>query len=55
MSRIDIKTNTVVATIPLGPADSEGLIAASPDAVWMLTDKAGKLSRIDPATKRKRP
>jgi virginiamycin B lyase len=50
LSRIDIKTNQVVATLPFGPADSEGGIATSGDAVWMLTDKKGILSRIDPAT-----
>jgi DNA-binding beta-propeller fold protein YncE len=50
LSRIDIKTNQVTATLPFGPADSEGGIAASPDSVWMLTDKKGILSRIDPAS-----
>jgi streptogramin lyase len=48
--RVDIKTNKVVATLPYGPANSEGGIAASADSVWMLTDKTGVLSRIDPAT-----
>jgi virginiamycin B lyase len=50
LSRIDIKTNQVVSTLPFGPADSEGGIATSPDSVWMLTDKKGILSRIDPVT-----
>jgi YVTN family beta-propeller protein len=50
LSRIDIKTNQVVATLPFGPAESEGGIATSPDSVWMLTDKKGVLSRIDPAS-----
>lgn len=50
LSRIDIKTNQVTATLPFGPADSEGGIAASPDSVWMLTDKKGILSRIDPVS-----
>lgn len=48
LSRIDVKTNQVVATLPFGPADSEGGIAASTDSIWMLTDKKGILSRIDP-------
>lgn len=52
LSRIDIKTNQVVATLPFGPADSEGGIAASPESVWMLTDKKGILSRIDPVSKK---
>jgi virginiamycin B lyase len=50
LSRIDMKTNQVVATLPFGPADNEGGIATSPDSVWMLTDKKGILSRIDPAS-----
>jgi YVTN family beta-propeller protein len=48
--RVDAKTNEITATIPLGPANSEGGLIASPDAVWMLTDIKGTLSRIDPAT-----
>ncbi len=50
VSRVDIKTNTITATIPTTIADSEGLLAASPEAVWLLSDKAGKLARIDPKT-----
>jgi len=48
--RVDVKTNRVIATLPYGPANSEGGLAASADSVWMLTDKAGVLSRIDPST-----
>ena len=50
VSRIDTKTNTVVATIPVGPVQGEGGIAASPEAVWLVTDAKGVLSRIDPKT-----
>jgi virginiamycin B lyase len=50
VARVDTKTNSVSATIPIGPGESEGGIAASDDAVWLVTDKAGKLSRIDPKT-----
>src|SRR5438874_12636404 len=50
LSRVDIKTNQVTATFPITPAESEGGIAASPDAVWLVTDAKGVLSRIDPAT-----
>src|SRR4029077_4311695 len=52
ISRIDTKTNTVTATVAVGPASSEGGIAASADSVWILSDKKGLLSRIDPATNR---
>src|SRR5262249_51638417 len=45
----DTNTNTIIATIPVGPAASEGGIAASPEAVWLVTDTKGILSRIDPA------
>ncbi len=50
VSRIDIKTNKVVASIPVGPVQGEGGIAASPDGVWLVTDAKGVLSKIDPAT-----
>lgn len=50
LARIDARTRAVVATIPVGIANSEGGIAASPDAVWLLTDIKGRLARIDPAT-----
>jgi virginiamycin B lyase len=48
LSRVDIQTNRVIATLPYGPAQSEGGLATNGDSVWMLTDKAGILSRIDP-------
>jgi virginiamycin B lyase len=48
--RLDAKTNRLIATIPIGVANSEGGIVASPDAVWMCSDIKGTLARIDPAT-----
>ncbi len=50
VSRVSLASNTVEATVPVGPSESEGLVAASGDAIWLVTDKAGKLSRIDPKT-----
>ena len=50
VSRVNLKTNEVEATVPVGPSESEGGITASTDAIWLVTDKAGKLSRIDPKT-----
>lgn len=50
LARIDMKTNQVAATIPVGVANSEGGVAASSDAVWIVSDIKGVLSRIDPAT-----
>ncbi|HWZ44932.1 MAG TPA: hypothetical protein VNW97_15765 [Candidatus Saccharimonadales bacterium] len=50
LARIDLRTNKITALLPIGPADSEGSIAASRDSIWMVTDKEGTLTRIDPAT-----
>jgi virginiamycin B lyase len=50
LARIDAKTNQVTATIPMGIANSEGGVAASPEAIWVVTDIKGVLSRIDAAT-----
>jgi DNA-binding beta-propeller fold protein YncE len=47
---VDIKENKVAAIVPVGPAHTEGGIAASPDSVWICSDPKGALSRIDPAT-----
>ena len=40
----------VIATIPVGPADSEGGLTTSKDAVWIVSDPKGVLTRIDPKT-----
>ena len=48
--RIDAVTNKITATLPVGPADSEGGITVSGDSIWLVTDKNGTLSRIDPST-----
>jgi YVTN family beta-propeller protein len=50
MSRIDLKTNKVVATVPAGPWQSEGGVAASPEGIWVITDNTSVLARIDPKT-----
>jgi virginiamycin B lyase len=52
LQRIDPKTNKVSATIPIGPALSEGGLTANADSIWMLTDMKGLLARIDPDTNR---
>ncbi len=49
ISRIDTKTNKVVATLQTGVAHSEGCIAASDDSIWMPSDPEGKMVRIDPS------
>src|SRR5262245_38502440 len=50
LSRIDLKTGKVTATIPIGIGDSEGGIAAGAGSIWLMTDKKGTLARLDPAT-----
>jgi virginiamycin B lyase len=48
--RVDAHQNKVIATLPIRPAGEEGGITTSTDSVWMVTDKAGTLNRIDPST-----
>jgi virginiamycin B lyase len=48
--RVDAQQSKVIATLPIPPAGKEGGIATSIDSVWMVTDKAGTLNRIDPST-----
>jgi virginiamycin B lyase len=48
--RADAKTGAIQATIPAGPAESEGGIAVGAGSVWLVTSKTGELDRIDPAT-----
>jgi virginiamycin B lyase len=48
--RIDAAKNTISVTVPIAPSGPEGGITASDDSVWMVTDKNGTLSRIDPST-----
>jgi streptogramin lyase len=48
--RVDAHQNKVIATLPIRPAGEEGGITTSTDSVWMVTDKTGTLSRIDPAS-----
>lgn len=46
--RVDEHSNTISAALQIGPAGREGGIAVSRDSVWIVTDKNGTLSRIDP-------
>jgi virginiamycin B lyase len=48
--RVDARTNTILTVLPVGPAGPEGGITTSADSVWMVTDKRGTLTRIDPVT-----
>jgi virginiamycin B lyase len=52
--RVDSTNNKITATLPIGPAGQEGGITASRDSIWLVTDQAGTLVRIDPGTNRAR-
>jgi virginiamycin B lyase len=47
--RVDSAKNTISSMLPIAPAAPEGGITASDDSVWMVTDRNGTLSRIDPS------
>lgn len=48
--RTDAETGAVQATVPAGPADSEGGITTGAGSVWLVTSAKGELTRIDAAT-----
>ncbi len=50
LARVDPATNKIIAILPFGPGDSEGGITESDDSVWIVSDEAGTLLRIDPAS-----
>jgi virginiamycin B lyase len=50
LSRVDLKTGTVLATIPMSIGNTEGGLAVGAGSVWLMTDARGTLARLDPAT-----
>jgi len=48
--RADAKTGVTQATVPVGPADSEGGITTGSGSVWMVSSASSELDRVDPAT-----
>jgi len=48
--RADAKTGAIQATVPAGPADSEGGIATGAGSVWLVRSGSSELDRIDPLT-----
>jgi DNA-binding beta-propeller fold protein YncE len=46
--KLDSKSFKVSARIPTGAASVPGIVAASPDSLWVLADEKTTLSRIDP-------
>jgi virginiamycin B lyase len=53
LARVDLATHAV-RMLPIAPAGPEGGITTSGDSVWMATDQAGTLARINPASGRVR-
>ena len=49
VSRVDLKSGKITATIPIGIGNSEGYIASGAGSIWLMTDSKGTLARIDPA------
>jgi hypothetical protein len=47
LAKVDLTDNRLLAVFPVGPARHEGSIAASADALWLITNSRGELSRID--------
>lgn len=50
LSRLDLITRTIQATIPTTIANSEGGIATGAGSVWLMSDARSTLKRIDPTT-----
>jgi virginiamycin B lyase len=50
LTRVDLKTGSITATIPITIGNSEGSIVSGGGSIWMVTDSNGTLARIDPAT-----
>jgi hypothetical protein len=48
LARIDAKTFKVTHTLATGVAGVDGVITATSDSIWLLTDDKTTLSRIDP-------
>jgi len=46
--KIDAKTAKIVSKHPFGTGSAPGILAASSDSLWMITDDKSTLSRIDP-------
>jgi streptogramin lyase len=50
LARVDLRSNALTAVFTVGPAAAEGGVATSPQGVWLVLDKFGKLARIDPGS-----
>jgi virginiamycin B lyase len=48
LARVDVKTNQISSILPFGTAGAEAGITASSDSIWIVPDKKGTLTRVDP-------
>lgn len=54
LAKVDATRNSVTAVFPVGAAAEECGVTVSNDSVWLVTDEAGSLVRINPDTGRVR-
>jgi streptogramin lyase len=50
LAKVSLMSNKLVSVFNIGPAAAEGGVTTSPDSVWLVVDKDGSLTRIDPGT-----
>lgn len=50
LARVSLKDGKIEATLPFEVPESEGGLATGAGSVWIMTDRKGTLTRIDPAT-----
>lgn len=50
LARVDQKTRAITGVFPVGPPAGEGGVIVADGNVWLVSDKAGSLVRIDPET-----
>jgi virginiamycin B lyase len=50
LTRADLTTGKIQATLPIGPANSEGGITAGAGSIWLMTNAGSVLARIDPVS-----
>lgn len=49
LAKVDVKKHVLDQVFDIGPPGGEQSVAVGAGSVWLVTDKAGTLSRIDPA------
>src|SRR5205085_12027168 len=52
VSRVDLKTKKVTASVPVAVSTTGSVMVANEDSVWILADARSTLIRVDPETNR---